>query len=131
MDSPDLVPAPQDGAIVVLVVEDEFLVRFTIADELREAGLTVVEAANAAEAWAYLTSGGQVDVVFSDIQMPGAMNGIELARKLRNDYPEIPLLLTSGNIPAERVDGLAPFIRKPYRSAAVMSVISEILKRNR
>jgi two-component system, response regulator PdtaR len=131
MNSPDLAAAPHDGVTFVLVVEDEFLVRFSIADELRAAGMTVIEAANAAEAWTYLASGGRADLVFSDIQMPGEMNGIDLARRLRDAYPAIPLILTSGNIPAERVDGLAPFIRKPYRSAVVMSVIAETLKQDR
>lgn len=126
MEAPGLA-ARQDGSTVVLLVEDEFLVRFSIADELRGAGLTVIEAADATEAWTYLKSGGRADLVFSDIQMPGGMSGIDLAHRLRADYPTIPLILTSGNIPADSVNGLAPFVRKPYRFDVVISAILEAL----
>ena len=64
----------------VLVVEDEILVRLTMADCLRAAGYVVVEAANATEALAVLTSGEPVDVIFTDVRMPGAMDGLMLAR---------------------------------------------------
>lgn len=130
METPDLVPANQDDATVVLVVEDEFLVRLAIADELRSSGLTVVEAANATEAWLYLESGGRADIVFSDVQMPGAMDGVEFARRVRADYPAIPFILTSGNVPEESLGGMTPFVRKPYRFEEVKGIILEILRRN-
>ncbi len=131
METPKLDPVTDDGMIFVLVVEDEFLLRFAVADALRSFGLSVVEAANATEAWRYLESGGRVDIVFSDVQMPGSMDGLELARRLRAEYPAIPLILTSGNVAEESVDGLAPFVGKPYGFEDVKKSVLEILRRNR
>jgi PleD family two-component response regulator len=80
-----MVPEPNSEPVPahVLLVEDEVLIRSVIAETLRDAGLLVIEAANADEAWSYLQTGASVDLVFSDIQMPGSMDGIELARKVK------------------------------------------------
>ncbi len=131
MKSPHLAPALQDDAVYVLVVEDEFIVRFSIADELRSAGLKVVEAATADEAWRYLQSDGRADLIFSDIQTPGSMDGVELAQRVLSQYPTIALILTSGNSKADSVDTLAPFIGKPYQFDHVVTVILETLQRPR
>ena len=76
MESPELVPSLDEERLYVLVVEDEFIVRYGLADELRESGFRVVEANSADEAWKYLTAGGRADLIFSDVQMPGAMSGM-------------------------------------------------------
>jgi two-component system, response regulator PdtaR len=78
----------------ILVVEDEVLLRMFIADELRSAGYNVLEAFDAGEALDLL-SFRPVQLLFSDIRMPGPMNGIELARAIRSRYPEIKVVLTS------------------------------------
>ena len=91
-------PEPHAQAVRILIVEDEVLIRSLLADELREAGLAVIEAGRANEALSYLESVGPVDLVFTDVQMPGSLNGQELARHLRNVFPLIPVILTSGNI---------------------------------
>jgi CheY-like chemotaxis protein len=114
--------AEPDRPACVLVVEDEILVRAVLAEELRAESLCVVEAANADEAWAYLQSGGQADLVFSDIQMPGSMDGFELARQIKDQFPDIKIILTSGNPSMRRKAGHSLFIAKPYsidRAAAV------------
>ena len=131
MKSPELVPSLEAEKPCVLVVEDEFLVRYGISDELREAGFRVVEANNADEAWKYLTAGGCADLIFSDVQMPGTMNGIELARRARTEFPAIPLILTSGNTDPKTIGGIAPFVHKPYRTGEVISLIAETLKASR
>jgi CheY-like chemotaxis protein len=100
-----------------LVVEDEILVRLTIADCLRAAGYVVVEAANATEALAVLTSGEPVDVIFTDVRMPGAMDGLMLARWVHEHHSRIQVLVTSGNGDAAVSSGLIPddtFFSKPY-----------------
>ncbi len=69
----------------ILVVEDEPIIRLYIAEALREMGAVVIEAGTADEAWAFLTTGADVDLVFTDHRMPGAMSGAELAtRSLKN-----------------------------------------------
>lgn len=98
----------------VLLVEDEFFIRALLAEELRSHGLMVVEAANADEAWAYLQAGGDADLVFSDVTMPGSMNGVELIRRVKHEYPATKTIITSGNLGPVNVAELGPFLSKPY-----------------
>jgi two-component system, response regulator PdtaR len=99
----------------VLLVEDEPMVRALLAEELRNHGLSVVEAADADEAWAYIQAGGLVDLVFSDVTMPGMMNGIELVRQVKAQYPQIKTILTSGYAGPVNIAELGIFLPKPYR----------------
>jgi CheY-like chemotaxis protein len=113
---------------VVLVVEDEVLIRSAVADYLRMSGNLVVEAANAAEAVALFAARVAIHVVFSDIQMPGPMDGLGLARWVRQHHPGIHVMLTSGNADAARAAGAAEiFFPKPYRSAEVAARIRLVL----
>src|SRR5437879_13850595 len=82
---------------LVLVVEDEVLIRSAVAEYLRLAGNLVVEAANAAEAIAVFAAGVPIDVVFSDIPMPGTMGGIGLAHWVYHRQPRLHVVLTSRN----------------------------------
>jgi CheY-like chemotaxis protein len=81
---------------VVLVVEDEPLLCNTVAEYLQLSGYAVIKAAGAAEAVTVLASGTTVDVVFSDVRMPGAMDGLQLAQWVRRRHGDIPVMLTSG-----------------------------------
>jgi CheY-like chemotaxis protein len=121
-----LVPMPLPNAVepTVLVVEDEVLIRLMICDELRDAGLRVVEAANADEALAYLRAEGGADLMFTDIHMPGSMDGIELARQAQADFPALRVILTSGHVQPHEVTSGLPLIPKPY---SVAEVVLEIL----
>src|SRR6202047_3326375 len=83
---------------VVLIVEDEFLLRMDAVDMIAGAGFEVVEAANADEAIEILETRGDVTVVFTDIQMPGSMDGLKLARAVRGRWPPIKIVATSGQI---------------------------------
>ena len=111
----------------VLVVEDELLVRLAVAEELREAGMRVIEAGNADEAMKHLRAGNAVDLVFADIELPGSMNGLELARRLRTDFPDIKLLVTSGRLPEPEATSAGAFIAKPYDIAEVVGRIRATL----
>jgi CheY-like chemotaxis protein len=118
----------EHGKPVVLVVEDEVLIRSAVAEYLRMSGNSVVEATNAAEAIALFAARVVVDVVFSDIQMPGPMDGLGLARWVRQHHPDIHVMLTSGNADANRAAGAAKaFFPKPYRSAEVAARIRSVL----
>jgi CheY-like chemotaxis protein len=126
--------AQEDRQPMVLVVEDEVLIRGAIAEYLRISGCTVVEAANAAEAIAVLAAGVMIDVVFSDIHLPGTMNGLSLARWVHRHHPGIAVVLTSGNADGARATEVAEFFfSKPYRMAEVAfrirSLLSEISDR--
>ncbi|HWG07150.1 MAG TPA: response regulator [Beijerinckiaceae bacterium] len=98
--------------IRILVVEDEVLIRHDIAEALRALGASVVEAATGDEAWDYLRTYGQVDLLFTDYRMPGSMNGGQLASYARTHYPDLQVVLTSGHfLSADRSE---PVLRKPY-----------------
>src|SRR5262245_1612910 len=128
-------PRPRQGVAtrrpVVLVVEDEFLVRLTIADYLRGFGYTVAEAANAAEALEVFVAGEAVDVVFTDVQMPGDMDGLMLVSWLHEHYPGTEVLVTSGKGDAAVSSGLVAgevFFSKPYALEEVASHIRSLLE---
>jgi CheY-like chemotaxis protein len=120
-------PSPASPCPVVLVVEDEAFIRFDVADMLRDGGLEVMEAANAQEALAVLGSGGRIDLVFSDIQMPGPMNGLGLAAHIMANRPDLPVILTSGGTLKLEADSalavLGPIEPKPYDPEAVLARI--------
>lgn len=113
----------------ILVVEDEVLVRSAIAEELRDSGFTVIEAASAAEATAVFEAGERIDVVFSDVQMTGAMDGVGLRRWVNQHYPGVPVVLTSGkSAPGGGASGASDFfVMKPYKSAEVCDRIRNLI----
>jgi CheY-like chemotaxis protein len=116
---------------VILVVEDDFLVRLAIADHLRDARYAVIEAANAAEAVEVFASGKLVDVVFTDVQMPGAMNGLMLMLWVYQHHPQVQVLVTSGKGDAALSSGLVAvdaFFPKPYRLEAVAARIGTLVE---
>jgi CheY-like chemotaxis protein len=118
-------PAP--AIAHVLVVEDEVVVRALLAEELRAAGLTVVEATNADEAWEYLQAGGQAHLMFSDVRMPGSMDGMELRRRVREEFPGMKIVMTSGNIGPAVPGALDGFLPKPYSFNKAVEIALRLL----
>ena len=113
---------------VVLVVEDEFLLRMNAAEMIAGAGFEVVEAANADEAIAVLEARLDIHVVFTDIQMPGSMNGLKLASFVRGRWPPIKIVATSGFVrvgEADLPEG-SRFLTKPYRPAQIIETLREL-----
>lgn len=100
----------------VLVVEDEALIRMHSAELIRDLGFEVIEAVDADEAVFLLESVPGIKVVFTDIQMPGSMDGLVLAAVVRDRWPPIALLITSGKVSPRAIDMPtgARFISKPY-----------------
>jgi DNA-binding NtrC family response regulator len=125
-----LAPIYKTGPARVLLVEDEVLIRVHVADELRDAGFVVIEVGSADEAWSFLASGGAVDIVLSDIMMPGSMNGRELARRVRATYPVLPIILTSANPWAGGGGEFAPIIGKPYDIEDTISLVTTKLRQS-
>ena len=112
----------------VLVVEDEILIRSAAAEFLRGAGYRVVEAADAAEAVAIFASRTQIDLVFSDINMPGSMDGVGLVRWIADHHPGIHVILTSAVSHARSAaESGAGFLLKPYRLAEAARRIASLL----
>ena len=125
----ECLPGGSTKAPVVLLVEDDFLVRMATAEGFRDCGFEVREAANADAAVVLLSVGLQVDIVFSDVTMPGSMDGAGLATWLRSTHPTIRVVLASGvarflggtSPPCERV------FTKPYSYRAVAEYFRSLL----
>lgn len=113
---------------VVLVVEDDFLIRMHAAEMIEDAGFEVVEASNADEAVAILEARLDIAVVFTDIQMPGSMDGLKLARAVRNRWPPIHIVATSGLVDVRTGDlpEGGRFFPKPYSSTQVIGALHEL-----
>jgi CheY-like chemotaxis protein len=120
----------------ILVVEDEVLIRLVIADYLRDCGYKVHEAVSGEEAIAILQAPEvSIDVVFSDVEMPGSMDGFALARWVRANKPGMEVILTSG---IERSADIAatlceagPLMKKPYSSQDVVDRLRQLAAKAR
>jgi len=111
----------------VLVVEDEAIIRMSVVASLEDAGFAVLEAQNSAEALERLAQHAEIDILLTDIRMPGRMNGLALVTQVHRDYPAIPAIVMSGNSTAEdaRQAGASDFISKPYMSRAIVQVVCD------
>jgi PAS domain S-box-containing protein len=112
----------------VLIVEDDTFVAELAADMLGELGFESTITHSAKEALERLAGGDKPKLVFSDVVMPGGITGIELARKLRERFPELPILLTTGY--SEQVSATEgfPVLQKPYEMSALANAVSDLLK---
>lgn len=125
-------PLPVLNSPCVLVVEDELLIRTMVSDALRDAGFAVIEAIDADEAMRVLQSGVAINLVFSDVRMPGSLDGLALLKNCNELFPDLPVVMTSGHLfPAEAlVRGAKQFLPKPYLfEDAVAAVKLELGKR--
>jgi two-component system, response regulator PdtaR len=99
----------------VLVVEDEVIVRMLIAEALREAGCSVIEAASADEAVRVLKATAAPDVLITDVKLPGAIDGFELAASIRRAQPRMKVIVTSGHASPDTARHVADaFLAKPF-----------------
>jgi two-component system, response regulator PdtaR len=117
-------PAP-----VVLIVEDDPLLRMLAVEFIDEAGFGTLEACDADQAIAILESCSEITVLFTDINMPGSMDGLQLAHVVSNRWPVIEILIASGHVQLQLAD-LPPngrFLRKPYGAAAMIADLHSLV----
>ena len=121
---------PVQDSPVVLVAEDEALVRMMTVDVLEEAGCAVIETANAEAALAVLDQRSDVQMLVTDVEMPpGPLNGIDLARLTRDQFPHIGVVIVSGKVrpsPSDLPPG-ARFVPKPYSATKLTRVVQEVM----
>jgi CheY-like chemotaxis protein len=122
---------PKNRPPSILVVDDEVLIRFAISDYLQHCGFRVHGVNDAAEAVKILEKGDPVDLVFSDVVMPGEMNGFGLARWIRKNRPGLPVVLTSGDSKkvalAKELCENEPFFGKPYDMMQVVAKFRSLI----
>jgi CheY-like chemotaxis protein len=131
-DAAPVLPA-EGGTESVLAVEDDILVRDFVAAQLCSLGYQVLTAGNAAEALAVIESGADLDLLFTDVIMPGSMNGRQLADEARRRRPSLKVLFTSGYtenaiVHHGRLDPGVLLLSKPYRKSDLARLIREALR---
>lgn len=114
---------------IVLVVEDEAIIRMNIVQAAIDAGYDVLEASNADDALEVLENRDDIRAVFTDVNMPGSMNGLRLACFIRGRWPPIQLIVTSGRDVSHHPDFPlgGHFIPKPYENGSVTGMLRQIL----
>jgi CheY-like chemotaxis protein len=120
---------PGSRPIRILIVEDDTLIRFAMAEALRDLGVSVIEAATADEAWDFLGVDDRVDLVFTDHRMPGSMTGAQLAGRLRATDPAPHVVVASGDIEPEAWP--EPIVRKPYDPFETAQMLLALARANR
>jgi DNA-binding NtrC family response regulator len=127
--------APRDssrsapGPPTVLVVDDDVFVRMAISENLREAGFQVLEAASAHDALGVMLAEMPIDVLLTDLQMPGAMDGFGLGLAARGASPDMKVLVMSSFLPEATGARLSPFefIEKPFRPQTLIDRVRTML----
>lgn len=133
MRNPDAIGRAAARA-TVLLVEDEILISNLVADELSEHGFVVHEAANGTEALRFIDSGAAVDVLFTDINLPGSIDGTELAIRVREMRPDLPIVYCSGRYGASNIGRLVTrsvFVPKPYDPTDLCTLLTRLTESSR
>jgi len=117
----DQQPAP-GRRLTILLVENEVLVRFLAADQLRDVGHEVVEASDGQEALSLLEAGLDFDLVVTDIRMPGRVNGLQLFDRIRSRWTHIPVLLATSHGPQHGPRGV-DYLAKPYGESQLLAAV--------
>lgn len=121
---------PSEASAAVLVVDDEALLRMLASDVLEDAGFEVLEAANADAALVALQSHPEIRVVFTDVNMPGSLDGLALAHVVQERWPSIGVLIVSGKVRPRPCD-LPPgghFVSKPYRPEDIVRHVKSLIQ---
>jgi DNA-binding response OmpR family regulator len=117
-----------DREIVLLVVEDEAPIRSMVCEYLRDVGFRVIEARDADEAIMVFSSATPVDLVFTDVDMPGSIDGLRLALWIRECHPSVPVMVTSGVAELRDIYQGLRVLPKPYSPRILERQIRELLE---
>lgn len=111
----------------ILVVEDEPLLRLTVCEELEERGFKVLEAEDADQAFKILGQSAGIDLLFTDIRLPGGQDGWDVAIEARRRFPTLPIVYTTGYAPdPERQVPAGEMLRKPYPLAHLFALLGRL-----
>ena len=123
---------PAINPITILVVEDEVLIRMSAVSTLEDAGYTVLEAQNSAEALEILIRHPEVTIMLTDVRMPGLMDGLALVAQVYIDHPAIRSIVVSGHTSAMQASdaGAMGFLPKPYMAHTMVQAVRDTVKRH-
>lgn len=121
--------SPNKSTPVVLIVEDDPLLRMLAVEVVEEAGFVTLEAGNADEAVALLESHLDISLLFTDIDMPGSRDGLKLAHAVHDRWPLIKILIVSGKVRVQSIElpSNSCFVGKPYRTAALVAELHSLV----
>jgi CheY-like chemotaxis protein len=121
--------SPNKSLPVVLIVEGDPLLRMLAVEVVEEAGFVVLEAGNADEAVALLESHPDISLLFTDIDMPGSMDGLKLAHAVRDRWPPVKILVVSGKVRVQpcELPSNSYFVGKPYQTAAMVAELRSLV----
>ena len=121
-------PHPEAVRPVVLIVEDEFLIRMYAAEMIEAVGYDVIEAINADHAIAILESRRDIRVVFTDLNLPGSMDGVKLAHAVRHRWPPVHIIATSAYHPnvIDQLPTGSVFLPKPYSERKIVGTLDAL-----
>jgi CheY-like chemotaxis protein len=126
--SVDVLPGSGEGRTpVILLVEDDVLIRFATAEMLRDEGYAVLEAVDATEALALLETGHPLDLVLSDVRMPGDMDGVALTYAMKTLRPNLPMVLVSSHLPPDCQHAGDDFLAKPYGPSQLFELVQKLV----
>lgn len=120
----------ENSPISVLVVEDEVLIRMDVAGTIEDAGFRTFQAGNADAAIALMERHEQIRILFTDIDMPGSMDGLKLAAYIRDRWPPVAIVITSGAVSVKEsaLPEGAVFIPKPYEINCLTKTILDVAR---
>ncbi len=116
----------------VLIVEDEVLIRMSSAATLEDAGFRILEAGSSAEALQILAANKDIDILMTDVRLPGEIDGLDLVALVHRVHPDIRAIVVSGNTSAEDASnaGAIGFLPKPYMAHSLVRAVNELIARN-
>ena len=103
------------------------MIRLMLAEQFQDAKLSVIEAGSGEEGKRHLDAGAKIDLVFTDVRMPGALDGLALARYVKSHHPQIPVILTSGFTARSDAEAFGQFLPKPYDFRTATSMVLRAL----
>jgi CheY-like chemotaxis protein len=126
--SGEVVAGPGEGRTpVILLAEDDVLVRFMTAEILRDAGYIVLEAVDASEALSLIGTGHPLDLVVSDVRMPGQMDGAGLTYAIKELRPSLPIVLISSHLEPRMTHAAEAFLSKPYSPSDLLKLAEQFV----
>lgn len=115
------------GRQVILIVDDEILIRIMLSDMLHDAGYGVIEATTGDEAFSILAMGQDYDLMITDVRMPGQIDGFELMSRSKGMHPSRPVVVSSGHLLPHEAQSADAFLPKPYVESVLLSIVERLI----